>query len=75
MPLASPGAPVAVGWRLPEGTTFPLRFCFVPGSIPKCAGMAAPAGEHGARGAPAKAREFSYLCGKTAFLPLSNHIS
>jgi hypothetical protein len=33
----------------------------------------------GLPGAPAKTREFRYLfrylCGKTAFLPLSNHIS
>ena len=36
-----PSYPIAV---LPKGTTFPLRFRFVPGSIPQCpAGAAEPA--------------------------------
>src|SRR5262249_25398174 len=58
------------------GTTFPLRFCFVLGSIPKCAATV--------RSTKRKAcfwRDRESACvlatlgAKIAFLPVSNHIS
>src|SRR5262249_21690006 len=47
------------------GTTFPLRFCFVPGSIPKCPQMRCSDAGTSRFSAPSRVpRDLNYACGK-----------